>query len=229
MIEFFVSTDGRSIEFGKKWLSEIERALGGAAVELVLCSHESVRRPWINFEAGAGWLRGIVIPVCHTGMRQVDLPPPLSYIQAPRANDPDDLKQIYGLLAKHLGSKVPDADYGQIVAEVQEFERHYGLVSVVRGKLESILQGAPQLGDAFFEAPIDEITRTLIAEHRFDQVEPSLASLQEMGMIECSKEPTVMKVPAYNSDGTMGEGGMMVPVIMRVLASFREIADEVAK
>lgn len=69
MIEVFVSSDGSSVKMGEKWLNDISDALERCAVEIVICSPISVRRPWINFEAGAGWVRGIpVIPLCHSGM-----------------------------------------------------------------------------------------------------------------------------------------------------------------
>jgi hypothetical protein len=41
---------------------------------IVLCSPFSIKRPWIHFEAGAGWGRGVkVIPMRHSGLKQEDL------------------------------------------------------------------------------------------------------------------------------------------------------------
>lgn len=69
MISVFVSSDENSISSGSKWLDNITSALGNCAIELILCSPNSVKRQWINFEAGAGWVREIpVIPLCHSGM-----------------------------------------------------------------------------------------------------------------------------------------------------------------
>ena len=66
LIEVFVSSDQHSIGMGQKWLDQISAALKECVVEIVLCSPKSINRPWINFEAGAGWVRDIsVIPLCH--------------------------------------------------------------------------------------------------------------------------------------------------------------------
>src|SRR5262245_48339821 len=65
--EVFVSSDRTTIEAGEKWLDEIESALEAADLVMVMASRESVGRPWVNFEAGAVWLRGIpLIPICHS-------------------------------------------------------------------------------------------------------------------------------------------------------------------
>jgi hypothetical protein len=82
MLEIFVSSDRQTIQAGQKWLDQVDSALKAADVQMVLCSKASVGRPWVNFEAGAAWLRGIpVIPVCHSGLRLVDLPVPLNMLQ----------------------------------------------------------------------------------------------------------------------------------------------------
>ena len=77
MIEVFVSSDPDSIAMGGRWLEEITRGLKNCVVEVVLASPQSIKRPWINFEAGAGWVRDIaVIPVCHSGMTPDGALPP---------------------------------------------------------------------------------------------------------------------------------------------------------
>ena len=79
MIDVFVSSDGSSIEPGTKWLAGISTNLQVAQAMLVLCSQASVKRPWINFEAGAAWVKNInTVPVCHTDMPRNGLPVPLS-------------------------------------------------------------------------------------------------------------------------------------------------------
>src|SRR5204862_2624591 len=85
----FVSTDRSTIEAGRKWLDEVDKALKRADLQIVLCSRASVGRPWVNFEAGAVWLRGIpVIPVCHSGLRAENLPVPLSMLEGLALSDP---------------------------------------------------------------------------------------------------------------------------------------------
>lgn len=55
MLDVFVSSDnGESLPMGSRWLQRINDALKKCSVELILCSPQSIKRPWINFEAGAG-------------------------------------------------------------------------------------------------------------------------------------------------------------------------------
>ena len=56
-ISVFVSTGPEDITAGNQWFNTIENALDDTKVLLVLCSKESIVRPWINFEAGAGWIK----------------------------------------------------------------------------------------------------------------------------------------------------------------------------
>lgn len=74
----FVSSDDKSIKKGSKWLDEIGDALTEARALVVLCSPNSLQRPWINFETGFGYARKLpVFPVCHSGQRLGELPRPL--------------------------------------------------------------------------------------------------------------------------------------------------------
>ena len=108
----FVSSDQTSIGAGARWLDEVEDALRNSDLLLVLCSKESVSRPWVNFEAGAVWLTGVpVVPVCHSGMTPSDLPVPLSFLQAIRAREPDDLRKLYDRIAATVGLQVPSTDF----------------------------------------------------------------------------------------------------------------------
>src|SRR5947207_1023637 len=79
LVDVFVSSDITSIQAGERWLKAMDNALSRAKVELVLCSYASTHQPWINFESGVGWTRGIpTVPVCHTGLQLDELPMPLS-------------------------------------------------------------------------------------------------------------------------------------------------------
>lgn len=126
MVEVFVSSDGESVSAGDNWLKAIEDALGRAKLELVLCSKASVTRPWINFEAGAGWTRKMpIIPVCHSGLQPTDLPMPLRVLQAIEAKRVEGLSLLYRSIAKVLNSEVPRKDFGTIVGEISKFEDDY--------------------------------------------------------------------------------------------------------
>jgi hypothetical protein len=123
MIEVFVSSDPTSIKMGRKWLDEITHALKTCAVEIILASPESVKRPWINFEGGSGWVRDIpVIPLCHSEMIPSKLPPPLGTLQAATATEEAELKLIFPVLAEAVGCTLPQIDFSELVSVVKEFE-----------------------------------------------------------------------------------------------------------
>jgi hypothetical protein len=94
-VDVFVSSESASIGAGKNWLREIEDALKTATVIVILCSSTSISRPWINFEAGGGCIRGVpVVPLCHSRMRPVELPIPLSLLQGGEAANADGLRPV---------------------------------------------------------------------------------------------------------------------------------------
>ena len=79
LVECFTSSDVGDIGAGQNWLAAVEGAMRKAKAVIVLCSKASVQRPWVQFELGAAWMKGVpVIPVCHSGMKTGDLPIPLS-------------------------------------------------------------------------------------------------------------------------------------------------------
>lgn len=125
-IQAFVSSDGRSIKAGGKWLELLQQTLERTQLEIVLCSKESVGRPWVNFEAGAGWIRGIeVIPVCHSDMKPNDLPIPLSMLQAVEAGQPKSLQGLYEVIADTYGLPTPAVDFEAIASEIRDIEKKY--------------------------------------------------------------------------------------------------------
>lgn len=79
----FLSSDKWQVFAGELWLDRIRQELSSAKVVILLFSHKSVVRPWVNFEAGAAWLTDkAVIPVCFGDMAKEELPKPYSGIQA---------------------------------------------------------------------------------------------------------------------------------------------------
>lgn len=119
MLDVFVSSDTESIAAGEQWLSSIDAALREAAMLLILCSPESVTRPWINFEAGAAWMRQIpLVPVCHAGLVPHGLPMPLSLRQGVGISDPSGLQRLYGRVAEVLGCRPPERRFEELASEL---------------------------------------------------------------------------------------------------------------
>ncbi|MDZ8257346.1 toll/interleukin-1 receptor domain-containing protein [Nostoc sp. ChiQUE01b] len=126
IVEVFVSSDTACIIAGENWLNSIRHALHNACAELVLCSRASVKRPWINFEAGASWMKGIpTVPLCHSGLRPRDLSMPFHVLQSVEANQVDGLARIYTVIARQLQIAPPRADFNRVVEEVRLFESAY--------------------------------------------------------------------------------------------------------
>ena len=123
MVDIFVSSDGQSIAPGDQWLKKIDDALQAAQLTLILCSEASIKRPWINFEAGASWIKNIpIIPICHTNLRPSSLPAPLNMLQAVEANQESGLNQVVQRIAEKIGCDIPSIDLGAIVKEIAELK-----------------------------------------------------------------------------------------------------------
>lgn len=124
--EIFVSSDGKSIEAGEEWLKELREALQDAPIVIILCSKESVGRPWVNFEAGAGWiLKRRIIPLCHSGMKRDDLPTPLNTLQALEVNQAASVQILYETIGGLIKRPTPPADFNAIAAEIKDVETRY--------------------------------------------------------------------------------------------------------
>jgi hypothetical protein len=67
-----------------------------------------------------------IVPICHSGLHAIDLPIPLSLLQAVEACEEAGIERLYKLVANTLGSRVPKTDFGMIAASVREFEARYG-------------------------------------------------------------------------------------------------------
>src|SRR5207248_92528 len=78
--DVFDSSDNESLEAGKDWLRDTTKALRSTRIQLILSSAVSIKRPWVNFEAGAAWIQGVaLVPVCHSGLKCDSRGLPLPY------------------------------------------------------------------------------------------------------------------------------------------------------
>ena len=100
----FQSSDQRQVYAGDVWLQKITAALKVAEVILLMLSARSVRRPWVNFEAGAGWISDgkVVIPCCYGKQRKDSLPHPYSALQAVQLDDTSDMEYLLESIHHHL-------------------------------------------------------------------------------------------------------------------------------
>ena len=125
LAECFTSSDIGSIGAGENWLTAVEGAMRDAEAVIVLCSEASVRRPWVQFEVGAAWMRGVpVIPVCHSGMKTGDLQMPLSLRQGVELPTETGIEKLYEGIARILEIKRPPKprDLAERLAKMGEIE-----------------------------------------------------------------------------------------------------------
>jgi hypothetical protein len=95
-IEVFLASSWASIPPGEDWFNSILDAIERADIMLVLSSGDSVGRPWLQFETGAGWFakKTKVIPICHKGMTPAALPEPIRRLQAVDINSDTEAEQF---------------------------------------------------------------------------------------------------------------------------------------
>jgi hypothetical protein len=125
-VDVFVS--GHDISSGEQWFRRLGEELTDAKAMLVLCSERSVSRPWINFEAGAGHVKGVpVIPICYAGVSKDTLPAPLLFFQALDVRAEDFGVRVIGDLAKHLGyARTPLIRHEEMTADLEKALSHLG-------------------------------------------------------------------------------------------------------
>ena len=107
-IDTFISSDRNAIYAGEDWMERIFEELGTTKVLVSMLSPSSVKRPWINFEAGAATaLQAKVIPVCIGGLTINQLPKPYSSLQAVEIDTHEGAYYLLSSIAHHLGMPIP--------------------------------------------------------------------------------------------------------------------------
>lgn len=122
-INVFASSHEESLKLGDDWMSTIKKSMKDCKLIIVLCSPLSITRPWINFEAGAGWVRDIpVIPLCHSGLTPGKLPVPINSLQGGILNNETDISKVFKRIAEILEINVPDSTDKNFFSAIESFE-----------------------------------------------------------------------------------------------------------
>jgi len=117
-VNVFVSSDGTSILAGADWLQSLRIALDQSALVIVLCSTASIKQPWVNFEAGAAWLKKLpIVPLCHSGLEPGQLPMPLSLLQGGSIRKAETFFSLYERLAALTGLDVPEINFEEMAQD----------------------------------------------------------------------------------------------------------------
>jgi len=177
LIDVFISSDEHSISLGEKWLNDITDSLKDCTIEIIICSPISIKRPWINFEAGAGWIRDIpVIPLCHSGIEPSRLPLPLNLLQGANLNDSSSLKLLLPVLSKAIDSKEPSYDFSNLINNVLDFEKKYTYWDECNRVFGDINKLNPQIISGLRNEQNIKIDLTEINARSFENLLPFLKS-----------------------------------------------------
>lgn len=216
MLDTFVSSDSESIPSGSKWLAEIDAALEKAAAMIILCSPQSIRRPWINFEAGAAWIRRIpLIPICYAGLSKTELPAPFSALEASDIDNQRDLTKIFNELTKVLGCQRPEVDLKKFIADCRPFINEYSYLIRIKQAIQSIVNLQPQLKSLFFsgEPSTGEFG---FKGYEYDQAAPALDRLKSEGLIDYIVLRTLMGANEFRG-GNIGVSEKYLNEVMPLL------------
>ncbi|QQG29310.1 hypothetical protein JFY74_04380 [Pectobacterium carotovorum] len=184
----------------------IDAALNQSAIQISLCSPKSIKRPWINFEAGASWIRKIpVVPVCHSGLRKHELPIPLAMLQSADIDNKKDLSGMFNELTKVLGATInPDIDYDSIIERSNEFQNKYMYVYVIKDAICNIINICPEMDELFFSGLIQTKVIT-IKEYQYIDMVRHLEFLSRENLVGYGFNKTIM-----DKSGTYKGGAIAV-------------------
>jgi hypothetical protein len=126
IVNLFYSNDITSVPVGSKWDESLLEGLRRATVMLALCSKQSVKLPWINFEIGAAATRGVeIIPLCHSGITPERLPASLTMNQGVTLTSAKSLERWYVRLSALIGCRVPRVDFEALAEQFAALEKIY--------------------------------------------------------------------------------------------------------
>lgn len=112
--------------FGEVLSEDIINNIKNCKFVFIICSPKSISKPWINFEAGAGSVANLVIPLCHSGMEPGKLPSPLNSRYGANLTNYNNLADIFSMLAKEVGIlKPPNTNFTHFIKKIEKFERDY--------------------------------------------------------------------------------------------------------
>jgi hypothetical protein len=108
-LNFFLSSDGESIRFGRNWVVSISDALAKAELMFVFLSAHSADSKWIHFEAGCASGKGIeVVPVCLPGIDLNRISPPLSLLHGFNLHSCEAMGNLARICNDKFQRKIPE-------------------------------------------------------------------------------------------------------------------------
>jgi hypothetical protein len=122
-IDFFLSSDGESIPFGRNWVATLQDALEKTKVCFVFLTPNSALSSWIYFESGYIYSKKIrVIPVALPGVDLAKIPPPLGLLQGFNVHSHESLNNLLRILNDEFETSFSDffsaAEFNDLFAQV---------------------------------------------------------------------------------------------------------------
>lgn len=174
--DIFVSSDENILQSGRRWIDEITENLAKADLVIIIASPISITRPWINFEAGAAWIRDIpAIPACHAGMTISKLPAPINLLQAVDLTEEESVRKILPTIANVLQGRQPSVDFREFVSFVREFGQNY----TVNTNLKIFLTEIKEIHSSFPELLRKQHTKTYLTPIDADKIKTAISKLTE--------------------------------------------------
>lgn len=226
LIDVFVSSDARSIPPGDAWLKAVDSNLDRAAALIVLASPTSVARPWITFEAGAGWAKRVpTMIICHSGITPGGLPLPLGQLQAFAATDLTRIRAMYGVVASVLGSSVPEPDLTGFINSIQNFEKNYTEERDILSALRQIHKADRRIIRLFRGLAVGQpVSVNNMTENVIRKIEESLNQLKSRGFLMWSFGVSGISFVGRGGNGG-GNFGNLSLTISPALSKFLQMAE----
>ena len=109
-LNFFLSSDGESIKFGRNWVVSVSDALAQAKLMFVFLSPQSADSKWIHFEAGCAYAKETrVVPVCLPGIDLNRITPPLGLLQGFNLHSHESIGNIVRICNERFGVKIDES------------------------------------------------------------------------------------------------------------------------
>jgi hypothetical protein len=129
-IDFFLSSDGESIPFGRNWVATLQDALERTKICFVFLTPNSALSSWIYFESGYIYSKKIrVIPVAFPGVDLAKIPPPLGLLQGFNIHFHESLNNILRVLNDEFKTAFSDSfaapDFDELFAKASLANRSY--------------------------------------------------------------------------------------------------------
>ncbi|MFH0777129.1 MAG: TIR domain-containing protein, partial [Candidatus Eisenbacteria bacterium] len=125
-IEVFVSSDELDLQPGDLWEKRIRGELTDSSMILVLLSSDSMIRPWVNFEAGTGWLRNIpLVPMVHRELSLEQLVRPFSSMEGVSLREPKHISTLVRRIGDEfdLDAVVTEHECATLAMEILSLDR----------------------------------------------------------------------------------------------------------